>query len=73
MINYDKTEHYNYLSERSLYLCSLAGLEPAFITKDNYNLVRESLYLTLSGISLRKALIELSNILFFSLVTSGEV
>jgi len=72
MIEYNKVDHYNYLSERSMHLCLLAGLEPEFITETNYNLVRESLYLTLSGILLRKALIELSNILFFSIVTSGD-
>ena len=72
MIEYDINDHYDYLSERSLYLCTLAGLEPEFVTKDNYNSIREALYLTVSGVTLRKALIELSIVLYFSILTTGE-
>lgn len=72
MIDYDKTDHYSYLAERSLYLCALAGVEPELITADNYNSIREALYLTTTGVALRKALIELSGVLFFSIITSGD-
>lgn len=70
MINYDKEDHGVYLAERSMYLCALAGVEPQFIDQTTYNPVREALYLTLSGAALRKALIELSGVLYFSIITS---
>lgn len=69
MIDYSKSDHETYLAERSAVLCILAGIEPQFITEENYNLVREALYLCLSGTQLRKALIELSGILYFSIIT----
>jgi hypothetical protein len=69
MINYDKQDHSNYLAERCYYLCSLAGIEPVFIDETNYDLVRDAIYLSLTGSRLRDALIELSGILYFSIVT----
>lgn len=72
MINYDKEDHYNYLAERSLYLCSIAGVEPVFVDASNYEDIRDALYISLTGSRLREALIELSGILYFSIVASGE-
>lgn len=70
MIDYNREDHGIYLAERSFYLCSLAGIEPQFVDKTTYNSIREALYLTLSGAALRRALMELSGILYFSIVTS---
>ena len=72
MISYDKTDHYNYLAERSFYICSLIGIEPCFVDESNYELIRQGLVLSLSGGDRVKALNELTSILFFSVVTKEK-
>ena len=72
MINYDKNDHYNYLAERSFYICSLVGIEPCFVDETNYELIRQALVISLSGGDRIKVLNELRSILFFSVVTKEE-
>ena len=72
MINYDKNDHYNYLAERSFYICSLIGIEPCFVDETNYEMIRQGLVLSLSGGDNIKVLNELRSILIFSVVTKEE-
>lgn len=72
MINYNIDDHRGYVAERTAFVCLLAGIEPLAINVENYDTVRQALHLTLSGVALRKALTELSAIMYFSILESGD-
>lgn len=54
-----------YCAEQAHRLCLLAGLQPQYITNDNYILVRNSMHYKLRGSDLSKAVYDLTSLLSF--------
>ena len=68
MIPYNEEDQRSYYTERCYYITSLVGLEPQTITESNYQLVRDAVMVTFNDVNQRKAVIELGNLLMFSVV-----
>jgi hypothetical protein len=64
MIEYDETSHMEYIAARTAYLCDLAMVDETTITVDNYTTIRDGLNTYLTGGELRRAKVELRNIIY---------
>jgi len=68
MIPYDEQDQRDYYTQRCYYITTLAGLDPQLITESNYDLVRNSIMVTFDEAEQRKAIIELGNLICFSVI-----
>jgi hypothetical protein len=66
MIPYDQIDQSNYYSDRSFYITTMLGLEPHLITADNYESIREIIFLQFDGPMKNRLITEAGNILFFA-------
>jgi predicted glycoside hydrolase/deacetylase ChbG (UPF0249 family) len=64
MIEHDETSHMKYVEARVAYLCDLAMVDETTITADNYTTIRDGLNTYLTGGELRRAKVELRNIIY---------
>ena len=66
MIPYNQEDQKQYYAERSFFITSFLGMEPQLITSDNYENIRQAIYLLHTGPTVIRLITELGNIIFFS-------